>query len=391
MTSSMDRRSFVRTLAQGIALAPIAAKGWRAEAADSGGQILFVGTQTKASSKGIYAYRWDAGSGSLTAMGLAAWADNPTFITFSPDRKYLYAANEIDTFGGTKSGGVSAFALADTPGKLTFLNAVPAAGFGTCHVSTDKTGKSVFCANYSSGSATSFRVEASGALSQPVSHFQYEGHGPDKGRQEAPHAHRVTLSPDNRFLLVNDLGLDCIHIYKLDAATAQLTPSLPAQWKSDPGAGPRVLVFHPNGRFAYCIEEMACAVAVLAWDAKKGSLTTVQKVSIRTENFNGPTTTGCEIVLTRDGAFAYAADRGDDTITSFRVDASTGKLTFLGRTPCGGKIPRHIALDPTEKWLLVANQESSDIAVIQRDASAGTLASTATNVSISIPQCLLFL
>jgi 6-phosphogluconolactonase len=390
MTSDMNRRRFVRTLAQGIAIAPVAAHGWRAMAADSGNNILLVGTQTQASSKGIYAYRWNSDAGELTMIGLAAWADNPTFLALSPDHKYLYAANEIDHFGGAKSGGVSAFSVGDS-GKLTFIDAVPAEGTGTCHVTTDQTGRAVFCANYNNGSIASFHVDASGALSQSVSHFQFEGHGPDHERQEGPHAHRVTVSPDNRFLLVNDLGLDCIHIYKLDAATAKLTPNSPAQWNSDPGAGPRALRFHPNGRWAYCVEEMACAVVVLRWDAKAGTLTPVQKVSIKTEGFTGDTMTGSEIVITRDGKFAYAADRGDDTLSSFEIDPATGKLTFLARTSCGGKVPRHIALDPTEKWLLVANQSSDDIAIIRRDQSTGKLAEKATNSGISKPQCLVFL
>jgi 6-phosphogluconolactonase len=391
MTSMMNRRSFLRTLMTGVAAAPFAAHGWRADAADGEGSILFVGTQTIATSKGIYAYRWNSDAGQLTALGLAAWADSPTFLALSPENKYLYACNEISTFGGAKSGGVSAFSVSSEPGKLTFIDAVPAMGTGTTNVTIDHTGRAVFCANYDSGSTASFRVEASGGLSQAVSHFQYQGHGLNHDRQEAPHAHRVTVSPDNRFMLVNDLGLDCIHIYKLDAATAVLTPNTPAEWKSEPGVGPRALRFHPNGRWAYCIEEMACAVAVLRWDAKAGSLTTVQRVSIRTEGFSGATTTGSEIVITRNGDFAYAADRGDDTLTSFRVDPATGKLTFLGRTSCGGKIPRHIALDPTEKWLLVANQVSDDIAVIRRDAGTGLLADKASNVGISKPQCLLFL
>jgi 6-phosphogluconolactonase len=303
----------------------------------------------------------------------------------------MYAANEIDHFGGAKSGGVSAFSVAGDSGRLTFINAVPAEGTGTCNVTTDSTGRAVFCANYNSGSAASFHVETSGGLSQSVSHFQYQGHGPNHERQEGPHAHRVTVSPDNRFLLVNDLGLDCIHIYKLDAATARLTTNTPAEWKSEPGAGPRALRFHPNGRWAYCVEEMGCAVVVLRWDAKAGSLTTVQRVSIKTDGFTGGTMTGSEIVITRDGIFAYAADRGDDTLTSFRVDPGTGKLTVLGRTPCGGKIPRHMALDPTEKWLLVANQGSDDIAIIRRDSDTGKLDAKATNAGISKPQCLVFL
>jgi 6-phosphogluconolactonase len=390
MSLKMNRRKFVTTMAQGIAIAPLVAHGWRA-AAQSQAPILFVGTQTKGTSKGIYAYQWDSSSGSLKELGLAAWADNPTFLAFSPDKKYLYAANEIDTFGGAKSGGVSAFSVEGTSGKLQFLNAVPAAGFGTCHVATDHTGHSVFCANYSSGSAASFKVEPNGGLSQPISHFQYSGHGPDKDRQEGPHAHRVTVSPDNRFLLVNDLGLDCIHIYKLDAATGVLTPNNPPQWKSKPGAGPRALRFHPNGRFAYCVEEMACAVIVLAWNAQKGTLTEIQSAGIKTDGFTGATMTGCEIIISKDGGYAYAADRGDDKLVVFKIDPQSGKLSFLQSVACGGKIPRHIAFDPAEGWILVANQQSDNISILKRDPSTGRLTATTNSFNLSKPQCLVFL
>lgn len=390
MTTKMNRRKFVRTAAQTLALAPIAARSWKAGAQASPGNIMFVGTQSHGTSIGIYAYQWDSTAGSLKALGLAAWADSATFLALSPDHKYLYAANEIDTFGGTKSGGVSAFSV-ESAGKLNFINAVPAAGFGTCHVTTDNTGHSVFCANYSSGSAASFKVEPNGGLSQPISHFQYSGHGPDKDRQEAPHAHRVTVSPDNRFLLVNDLGLDCIHIYKLDAATGVLTPNSPAQWKSKPGAGPRALRFHPNGKFAYCVEEMASALVVLGWDAKTGTLTEIQSADIKTDGFTGPTMTGCEVVISHDGNFAYAADRGDDKIVVLKIDQATGKLSFVQTVACGGKIPRHITLDPTEGWLLVANQSSDNISILKRDATTGLLTATTDTFPIIKPQCLLFL
>ena len=201
--------------------------------------------------------------GEITLIGLAAETPNPTFLALSPDAKYLYAANEVDSFLGQYTGGVSSFAVDAKAGKLTAINAVSATGKGTCHVAVDKTGQSVFCANYTGGSAASFHVEAGGGLSQVVSRMQYTGHGPNAERQEMPHAHRVTVTPENRFVLVNDLGLDCIHIYKLNAAMAVLTRHDPAEWKSDPGAGPRALRFHPNGKWAYCILEMASAVDVL--------------------------------------------------------------------------------------------------------------------------------
>ena len=231
MTSKVNRRKVL----QGLAVAPLAARGWWGEAAEAS-STLFVGTQTKGGSKGIYAYRWDAAKGEVKQIGLAAEAEYPTFLAVSPDGKYLYAANEVDSFNGVKGGGVSSFAVDAKAGKLTAINAVSAKGTGTCHVSVDKTGQAVFCANYSGGSAASFHVKADGGLTEAVSDFQYSGHGP-KPDQEMAHAHRATVTPDNKILLVNDLGLDCIHIYKLDAATAKLTPHDPAGVEVGAGCG----------------------------------------------------------------------------------------------------------------------------------------------------------
>jgi 6-phosphogluconolactonase len=386
MNSKVNRRKVL----QGLAVAPLAARTWWVEAAEAGaGSTLFVGTQTGGASKGIYAYRWDSAKGELEAIGLVAETPSPTFLALSPSGKYLYAANEVDRFHGQNTGGVSAFAVDARAGKLTAINGVSSTGKGTCHVAVDRTGQAVFCANYTGGSAASFHVREDGGLSEVVSRFQYTGHGPDAERQEAPHAHRVTVTPDNKFVLVNDLGLDCIHIYKLNAVTAVLTPHDPPQWSSEPGTGPRALRFHPNGKWAYCILEMASAVAVLRWDAQAATLTTVQTVSLVPDGYKGDHT-GCEIVLSRSGQFAYAADRFDDVLVSFRVDPATGKLTKLGSSNYGGKTPRHIALDPTEKWLLVANQASDTISVVRRDENTGVLAESGKEFPIVKPQCLVF-
>jgi 6-phosphogluconolactonase len=387
MSGKVNRRKVLK----GLAVAPLAARGWWAEAAKAGSSenTLFVGTQTKDTSKGIYAYRWDAAKGELTQIGLAAEAEYPTFLALSPDKKYLYAANEVDSFNGVTGGGVSSFVVNAKAGKLTAINAVSAKGTGTCHVAVDKTGQAVFCANYSGGSAASFHVKPDGGLTEAVSFFQYTGHGP-RDEQEMAHAHRATVSPDNKYVLVNDLGLDCIHVYTLDAATAKLTPHDPPEWKSEPGTGPRALRFHPNGKWAYCVLELSSEVAVLRWDAQAGSLTTIQTLSLVPEGYAGAKPHASEIVLDRAGQFAYASDRFDDVVVSFKVDSATGKLAELGSSKYGGKTPRHIALDPTEQWLLVANQDSDTISVVKRDMKTGLLAQSGKEFQISKPQCLVF-
>lgn len=283
MMVGMNRRKFMT----GMAIAPFAAQGWAMQAGEPLGHaeyLLFVGTQTNpGTSKGIYTYRWNPEKGELSQQELAAEVDMPTFLALAPGGHHLYAANERP-----KDGGVTAFTVHGT--KLIKLNESPAEGSGTCYVSTDHTGSAVFCANYNSGSMSSFHVdlttgedlsiEPSGALSEVVSHFQYHGHGANPDRQEGPHAHRAIPSPDNRYVLVNDLGLDCIHIYRLDAATAKLTPHDPPQWNATPGSGPRALQFHPNGRWAYAVCEMESTVLVLHWDSRKGTFTEIQKIHL---------------------------------------------------------------------------------------------------------------
>jgi 6-phosphogluconolactonase len=354
--------------------------------AEASGGTLLVGTQTlTGTSKGIYAYLFL--DGELSQQRLAAEADNPTFLALSPNRRDLLVANELDTYDGRPGGGVSTYRLSHS-GGLAKVNEVASQGGGPCHVAFDRSDRSAFVANYGGGSAASFSVARDGRISSAVSFFQYSGSGPDSARQKGPHAHRVTVSPDNRYLLVNDLGLDVIHIYQLDADTAKLTPNEPGIWRSTPGSGPRALQFHPNGRVAYCVTEMASTVVVLRWDSKRGALETVQEVKMRPPDFQG-TTAGLDIVIDREGRFAYAADRFDDIIATFAISASDGTLMLLDWRSCGGKVPRHLALDPSGRWLLVANQESSNIYVLERDAGTGRL-SGGKSFPISRPQCLVF-
>jgi 6-phosphogluconolactonase len=384
----LSRRGFI----YGSAALSVTTRPWLAAAkpfALGTSRLLLVGTQTKATSKGIYAYTFEFATGELKSLGLAAEANNPTFLALAPSGNILFAANELDPAEGKHRGAVSSYALDKRSAKLTKINEVSALGDGTCHVSVDYTGRCAFAANYGSGSAVSFSVGDDGHLSPAVSFEQYTGHGPHK-RQDASHAHRVTVSPDNRFLLVNDLGLDRIHIYRLDAATAKLTPNDPPAWQSAPGSGPRALRFHPSGKWAYCITELTASVDVLRWDKSRGTLETIQEISLAAPDRHGVPPTGCEIVLDHHARFAYAADRFDDIIVTFAVSPKTGKLKLLNRISCGGKVPRHIALDPSGRWLLAANQGSDNISVLARNPISGQLTQSSRSFPLSTPQCLIF-
>jgi 6-phosphogluconolactonase len=313
-------------------------------------------------------------------------------VCFSPDRKYLFAACELDSFNGKPTGELASFRVAD--GKLEQLSGQNSASKGTCQCAIDQTGRVLISADYGGGSAASFKV-AQGKLSPLVWSEHYTVHGPNPDRQQAAHAHFASFSPDNRFAYVNDLGGDVIHIYTFSTETAELKRA--GAYHSAPGAGPRTLHFHPNGHIAYSMNEINSTVDVLKWNRADGSLTRVNTVHLLPPNAPVPDkkdapqgNTGCDTVITKDGRFVYFANRGTDFLYSFKADAGTGALTPMERTGTGGKTPRNFTLDPTERWMLVADQNSNNLAVFARDSATGKLAKDGKRVDCPTPMCIVF-
>jgi 6-phosphogluconolactonase len=371
-----SRRTFLRT----TSAATIAAAASRSFAAPAR-QRVFVGSGT---ANGILAYDWDATTGQLSPAGVAAQIPTVDWLTYSAGDKYLFAACEVDSFNGKPTGEVASFAVGD--GKLQPLSAQNSAAKGTCHIALDRTGRVLLSADYGGGSAASFLV-TDGQLSPAVWTEHYTVHGPDTDRQEAAHAHFCSFSPDNRFAYINDLGGDMIHIYLLDTATAKLTGA--GAYHAKPGAGPRTLHFHPNGKTAYSVNELASTVDVLAWHANDGSLTRIAGIDLVPPDFHG-ISRACDTVITRDGRFVYFANRDNDFLYACKADEKTGALAPMKRSNCGGKIPRNFVLDPTERWMLVANQDSSWISVFARNPETGDLANEGKNYPAATPMRILF-
>jgi 6-phosphogluconolactonase len=344
-------------------------------------QRVFIGSGKP---DGILAFDWDSSTAELTPAGVAAKISTVDWITFSPSREFLYAAAEVDTFNGKPTGEVASFSVKN--GELHPLSAQNSASPGTCHVALDHTGRVLLSADYGGGSAASFLV-THGELSSVVWSEHYTVHGPNKDRQESAHAHFASFSPDNRFAYINDLGGDCIHIYSLNASTAMLKPA--GAYHARPGAGCRTLHFHPNGQTAYCVNELDSTVDVLDWSKADGSLTFVSRIELLPKGYHGPTR-ACDTVISKNGRFVYFANRDNDFLFSFRADAKTGALSPLGRTNCGGKIPRNFVLDPTERWMLVANQDSNNVSVISRNPETGVLAEQGKTFAVPAPMCILF-
>ena len=353
----------------------------------AGRYLVYVGTYTDQGSKGIYAYQFDTGSGRLSSLGLAAESLEPSFLAISANGRFLYAANEIETFSGRPTGAVSAFAINPQSGKLSLLNQASSQDPGPAHVTLDRTGKYVLVSNYTLGSVAVFPVLADGRLGEACAFVRHKGSSVNPERQKGPHAHAFILSPDNRFAIVADLGLDELLAYPFDAANGTL--GHPRIMKTRPGAGPRHLAFSPNGQFLYVINELQSTVVAYSYAAESGRVRELQTLSTLPKGFLSKNT-AAEIEVHPSGKFLFASNRGDDSIAVFAIAPKRGTLKLLEIDPTGGKTPRNFALDPSGSWLLVGNQDSDDIVVFRVDPETAHLTPDGAKVPVPSPACIKF-
>jgi 6-phosphogluconolactonase (cycloisomerase 2 family) len=346
--------------------------------------LMYVGTYTGKGSKGIYLYRFDAASGELQAVGVAAELGNPTFLAIHPQRRFLYAVGEA------RGGSVNAFAITPKTGELTFLNRQSSRGAGPCHVSVDRTGRFVLVANYLSASVAILPIRDDGSVGEATDMVQHPGPISDRQQPGSPHAHSITLSPDNRFALVADLGLDRVIVYRLDLAAGRLLPNDPPWAALKTGAGPRHLDFHPTRPFVYVINELDSTMTAFVWNAPTGALQALQTASTLPADFRGNNTCA-DVHVSPSGRFLYGSNRGHDSIAIFAVNESDGAFSLIGHEPTQGKCPRNFAIDPTRAWLLAANQDSDSIVVFRIDPVTGRLSPTGQAAAVSMPVCLKFL
>lgn len=353
------------------------------------GRLVYIGTYTGDSSKGIYAFRFDEGSGALSPVGLVAETKSPSFLAVGPNRKFLYAVNEISSFEGERAGSVSAFSIDIQSGRLTALNAKSSKGDGPCHLAVDATGRFVAVANYGGGNFSLLPIGADGRVGDAVAILANGGSGPDKEHQEGPHAHAVVFDGRNRYLLGADLGLDRVFVYKFDPSTGSLGANDPSSVQLAPGAGPRHVAFHPTLPLAFSINELTSTITSLSWDLAKGRLAAAGSVSSLPAGFAGENTTA-EIAVHPNGRFLYGSNRGNDSIAVFAI-APTGTLTLVEHESTRGKEPRNFAIDPSGKWLIAANQKSNSLAVFSIDQNTGALSPVGALAQVGTPVCVLFL
>jgi 6-phosphogluconolactonase len=352
--------------------------------------LLFVGTYTERTpdgSKGIYAARFDTSTGRISALTPVAELQNPSWVTVSRDRRFLYAVSEVGTpdATGTPAGLVVAYAIG-AGGKLTELNRVSSGGADPCHLAIDRTGRTVAVANYTGGSTVAFKVGADGRLGA-ASKDQHTGKGPNAERQEGAHAHSTDFVSDDRLLLSCDLGNDRIYVYDHDPRAGAIAAHKPAFVALEPGSGPRHLAVHPSKRYVYVLTELTSHVAMFSWNPATGTL--VQRQSIPTVPVGTPPSNStAEIVVHPNGRYVYASNRGHDSIAVFSVDARNGRLTGIGNTPTGGNVPRNFAIDASGRWLLAANQRSDSIVTFAIDQSTGALTPNGAVTKVPRPVCI---
>lgn len=349
---------------------------------------VYIGTYTGGganASKGIYRSTLNLQTGELSDPVLVAEARNPSFVELHPSGKFLYAVSEAGA-----AGRVFAYAIDDTTGDLTLLNEAPTGGSGPCHVNVDHAGKNVLVTNYNSGSFSVIPLKPDGGLAEPSGFVQHEGSSINSARQQGPHAHSVNLSPDDRFVFVADLGIDKIMIYKLDGRTGKIAPNDPPFVAMKPGSGPRHFGFHPDGKHAYVINELACTITVFDYDAAAGILKEIQTVPTLPDGFHGSNTCA-EVRMHPSGKFLYGSNRGHDSIAVYRIDPAKGTLTLVEHETADLKTPRNFNIDSTGKFCVAANQDGNSVVVFRIDPETGSLESTGHKIAVSKPVCVRFL
>lgn len=347
---------------------------------------MLIGTYTSTNSEGIYVEHFNSSNGDSKRISTIK-TSNPSFLAISPNEKFVFAVNENADATGN-GGSVMSFSFDKKKGILSAIDSQSTKGNHPCHIITSWDGGWLSIGNYSTGNLSFIPVMPDGNLDSGYVTLRHTGSGPDK-RQASPHVHATAFSPDSKYLLVTDLGIDKIMVYDFNGHTS--SARLEHEVIVAPGSGPRHLVFHPKKDFVYLLNELKGTVNVFRYHTKNGSLFLQQDISSVPAGFTG-FAGSADIHLSADGKFLYASNRGDaNNIAIYKVNQKTGLLTLIGHQPVLGKAPRNFSIDPSGKFLLCANQDTDEIVVFKRNKKSGLLTDTGKRISIPKPVCIKFI
>ena len=347
--------------------------------------LVCFGSYSTPDKDSVHLFQLNLQDGSLKKLNAVDGLTNPSFLKIHPNGKYLYTVNEVSTFDGKKSGGVTAFALDVKGGKLNKINQQPSGDTGPCHLTVDATGKYVLVAHYGGGSTSVLPIKKDGSVGALVSQIKHKGSSVHS-RQKAPHAHSVHVGPNNKFAFAPDLGIDKVLVFSFDEKTGAIAETKFDGAKLEPGSGPRHFSFHPDGKFAYVINEIKQTVTTFRYNAKRGRLRTLQTLSSVPHPVEGNST--AEVLVHPTGKFLYGSNRGHNSIAMFRINEKNGKLTALGHESTRGSTPRNFGIDPTGQFLLAANQQSDNVVVFRINQDTGKLKFTGNEIKLSKPVCV---
>lgn len=348
--------------------------------------LVFVGSYAEADSEGIYTYEFNESTGELKALSSVSGLKNPTFIQLDTAGRKLYALAEIAGENGTKASDALVYAIDPEQGTLSETSRGLAATGPTCHIQKSADNRYLTLTSYHKGTVSLVELTERGAIGELLDESQHIGKETDPSRRDIPHPHSSFYSPDGRYLLVPDLGTDRIMTYTVNRAENKL--ELQRETPISAGVGPRHLVFHPNGRFVYVINELDSSVNVFGYEAETGALSELQNISTLPEGYEGDN--GCaEIAISADGRYLYGSNRGHDSIVVYAVNEDSGKLAVVQHVSTEGGHPRHFSIVPGGEFLIVANRDSDrNLVVFRVDKESGKLQSTGHAVTLSKPVCV---
>lgn len=348
--------------------------------------LVFAGSYSEAEESGVYVYAFDEESGTLTLTDEFAGLKNPTFLNVDAERKLLYSIAETVNPGGKKVGEAAVFAINAAKGEIRLINREITVDSTLCHIQRDVNSRYLTVTSYHGGMIGLFSITEDGKIGNMLDVQQHEGSSQHPERQDRPHPHSSFYSPDGRFILVPDLGLDRIISYSVDVANGKLVRH--SEGVLHPGAGPRHLAFHPNGKLVYVINEVDSTITSFTYDAEKGQLMVKETVSTLPADFTEENSCA-EITVSADGKFVYGSNRGHDSIVVFAVDEQSGSLKLVQHVSVQGGHPRHFALTPNGRYLIAANRDTNNIVTFRVDQESGKLQFTGNNINVSKPVCVI--